>query len=191
MNLTARFESAMVMAAQLHAGQTRKDNKVPYLSHLMAVASLVLDYGGDEDQAIAALLHDTVEDQGGPPTLDPIRGRFGDQVAGLVAGCTESLDTPKPSSLERKRIYLRSIPGKSAKTRFVSCADKLHNARSTVKDFRDVGDAIWARFNVGREDTLWYYTSLADAFHDADPSPITDELKRVVHELVSLSAENG
>jgi (p)ppGpp synthase/HD superfamily hydrolase len=188
--LAERFESAMVMAAQLHRRQTRKDKNVPYIAHLMAVASLVLEYGGNEDQAIAALLHDAVEDQGGRPTLALIRDRFGDEVAEMAAGCTESLEHPRPPWRERKQAYITSIASHSAQTRLVSCADKLHNARATLKDFREADEAIWGRFDGGRADTLWYYASLADAFHDAGRAPIIDELRRTVDELVSLSARN-
>ena len=170
------------------SGQTRKDKRVPYLSHLMATASLVLEYGGNEDHAVAAMLHDAVEDQGGPPTLELIRDRFGSHVAAIVAECTDSLEDPKPRSRERKQNYLDLIPRMSAGARLVSCADKLHNARSTLKDFRDAGGAIWERFDDGRDHTLWYYAALADAFHSAGRSQITDEFRRVVDEILSLSA---
>ena len=187
MTLTERFESALLLATRLHAEQVRKGSGVPYVSHLLAVSSLVMEHGGDEDQAIAALLHDAVEDQGGLPTLKRIRDEFGDRVADIVDGCTDSHETPKPPWRQRKEAYIKSIPEKSPETRFVSCADKLHNARAILADYRKFGDEIWTRFKGKKEGMLWYLESCALAFSEQEKNGLSDELSRVVDELHGLT----
>jgi (p)ppGpp synthase/HD superfamily hydrolase len=133
----------------------------------MSVSALVLENGGDEDQAIAALLHDAVEDQGGKPTLDTIRHLFGDRVADIVLECSDS-DATDPAqklpSLERKRAYLRHLPTISIEALLVTLADKVHNARSIPGDYLQIGDEVWSRFNVGKEDQLAYYSGLFGDF---------------------------
>lgn len=181
--LTPRFEAALVYAAQLHAAQTRKGSGVPYVSHLMAVASLVLEAGGDEDAAIAALLHDAAEDQGGLRTLAEIRRRFGDGVADIVAACSDTFEEPKPPWHARKRAYLAHLRDAPPRVRLVSCADKLHNARAIATDHRRLGEALWARFNAGRDDILWYYRELAAIFTEHGPEPLAAELALVVEGL--------
>ena len=158
--LGPRLQRAFRYAAEKHAGQTRKQTSVAYLSHLMAVASLVLEAGGDEDLAIAALLHDVVEDCGGAPMLKEVKRRFGSRVAKIVDGCTDSDTVPKPPWRGRKESYIRHLKSADAETRLVSAADKLNNVRSILSDYRDVGESIWDRFNGGREGTLWYYRAL-------------------------------
>jgi (p)ppGpp synthase/HD superfamily hydrolase len=185
--LSARFLQAFVFAAEKHKGQTRKASTIPYIAHLMGVASLVLEAGGDEDLAIAALLHDIVEDCGGAYMLREVRRWFGKRVAKVVDGCTDSVADPKPPWRERKETYIRHLRRADADTRLVSAADKLNNVRSIVSDYRAVGEFVWARFNGGREGTLWYYRTLRDEFLRHKPNRITGELQRVVDELEVLA----
>jgi (p)ppGpp synthase/HD superfamily hydrolase len=153
--LTERFDEALVFASRLHASQVRKGTTIPYLSHLLGVASLVLEAGGDEDEAIAGLLHDAVEDQGGQPTLEEIRRRFGDRVAAIVEACTDADTTPKPPWRQRKERYVAHIAGAPADARRVSSADKLCNARAILLDYRILGETLWGRFSGGKDGTLW------------------------------------
>ncbi len=191
MILTARFPQALAYAAELHQKQVRKGGRVPYLAHLLAVAGIVLEYGGDEDEAIAGLLHDAVEDQGGAPIRDEIRARFGDRVAAIVDGCTDGYAQPRLPWRQRKEAFVESIPTASPSVLLVSAADKLHNARSTLVDYRQIGELLWDRFTGRKRGTLWYYRALADAFPKAEPSPLVDELDRVVSELERLVASNA
>ena len=188
--LGPRFLRAFEFAAEKHAGQTRKASAIPYITHLMGVASLVLEAGGDEDLAIAALLHDVVEDCGGAPMLKEVRRRFGKCVAKVVDGCTDADTYPKPPWRERKEEYLRHLAAADADTRLVSAADKLNNVRSIVSDYREVGEFVWVRFNGGREGTLWYYRSLRDEFLRHAPNRITRDLELAVNELESLARNN-
>jgi (p)ppGpp synthase/HD superfamily hydrolase len=185
--LGARFLRAFQFAAEKHAGQTRKASTIPYIAHLMGVASLVLEAGGDEDLAVAALLHDVVEDCGGAPMLDEVQRRFGARVAKVVAGCTDSDTYPKLPWRERKETYMRHLRKADADTRLVSAADKLHNVRSIVSDYRIVGESVWARFNGGRGGTLWYYRALLDEFLRRKPNRVTRELRLAVKELQSAA----
>lgn len=185
--LSHRFTEALVYATELHATQIRKGSKVPYVSHLLGVASIALEYGADEDEAIAALLHDAIEDQGGPPIRTEIRLRFGERVTEIVDGCTDTDITPKPPWEERKKAYIDRIASASASVRLVSAADKLHNIRSILKDYRMQGDLLWDLFKGGKQGTLWYYRSLVTAFHEADSTPIVIELDRLVTELERLA----
>ncbi|MCB1774071.1 MAG: HD domain-containing protein [Gammaproteobacteria bacterium] len=185
--LSRRFEEALVYANQLHAKQIRKGSGTPYVSHLLAVTSLVIEAGGDEDTAIAALLHDGPEDQGGRETLALIRERFGDRVADIVAACSDTFENPKPPWEERKRAYLAHLPHATPDTLLVSCADKLHNARAILRDYRDCGDQLWHRFNGGKQGTLWYYRELVEQFGRATVPPILlNELALVVDEIEAL-----
>src|SRR5579872_1614267 len=145
--LTARFDEAMVYAAKAHAGQTRKASSVPYISHPLAVAALALENGASEDEAIAALLHDVVEDCGGLERLRDVRDRFGDEVAEIVMGCTDATEIPKPPWKGRKEAYLRHLEEAPPSVLLVSACDKLHNVRSLVADLRESGEAVWKRFN--------------------------------------------
>lgn len=184
--LSDRFTRALALACELHRTQARKDTQVPYVAHLLAVAGIVLEHGGKEDEAIAALLHDAVEDQGGEPTLARIERELGENVAAIVEACSDTVVTPKPPWTERKRAYIARIADEPASARLVSAADKLHNARSVLADYRVHGEALWSRFNGGRE-TIWYYRSLVDAFAAAGRSALVDELERVVVELETLA----
>jgi (p)ppGpp synthase/HD superfamily hydrolase len=188
--LGPRLQHAFRYAAEKHAGQTRKQSAVPYLSHLMAVASLVLEAGGDEDMAIAALLHDVVEDCGGLPRLREVRKLFGARVAKIVEGCTDSFGEPKAEWIERKKDYLREVKHADAETRLVSASDKLHNVRTILADYRQDGEAIWTRFNGKKEGTLWYYRALIDEYRRRNPNRNTRELEIAVTELESAVANN-
>lgn len=181
--LSPRFEDALLYATRLHAAQTRKGSGVPYVSHLLAVASLVLEAGGDEDTAIAALLHDAAEDQGGLATLAEIRTRFGDAVADIVSACSDTFEEPKPPWHERKRAYIAHLRDAPPEVRLVSCADKLHNARAIATDHRQIGDALWDRFHADRDDVLWYYRELTAIFREHGPEPLAAELALVVDAL--------
>lgn len=189
--LSERFESALGYAASAHRDQTRKGTDIPYIAHLMGVASIVLENGGDEDTAIAALLHDAVEDQGGEARMEDIQRRFGPRVAAIVAACTDAWTDPKPPWKDRKVEYVAHVRTAPPEVRLVSMADKLHNARALVADYREVGEGLWSRFNGGRQGTLWYYQALADAFAANGPSPLLSEFERTVDELLRLADEPG
>ncbi len=189
--LTGRFEEAFVYAHRLHAAQRRKGTQIPYISHLMAVAALVLEAGGDEDLAIAALLHDAVEDQGGLPRLEEIRGKFGARVAGTVEGLSDSFSLPKPPWRERKEAYLAHLRGAPADTLLVSLADKVHNARTILADLQQEGEAVWGRFTGGKEGSLWYYRSLAAFFEGAAPGGLAGELSRVVSAIERIAERSA
>ena len=188
MPYTEKFENALEYAARLHRDQRRKGTDIPYINHLLAVASLVGENGGTEDEVIAALLHDGPEDQGGLPTLEDIRANFGDEVAEIVDGCTDTYQDPKPPWRERKERYLAHLAGAPDSVRLVSSADKLHNARAVLSDYRTVGEDLWSRFNGGKEGTLWYYQAVVDTLQDG--GPIVEELDRVVVELGTLSGKH-
>jgi (p)ppGpp synthase/HD superfamily hydrolase len=147
--LTSRYDDAFRYAHELHRTQTRKGTAIPYIAHLMTVSALVAEHGGNEDQAIGALLHDAAEDQGGEATLNEIRARFGDAVAEIVSDCTDSWDEPKPDWQPRKEAYLAKLPAKPSQSLLVSLADKTHNAEAILFDYRVLGDELWARFNGG------------------------------------------
>ncbi len=185
--LGPRFNDAFLYAAAKHASQTRKRTGVPYISHLMAVAALVLEAGGDEDEAIAALLHDVVEDCGGVPVLEEVRQRFGGRVAAIVQGCTDAYTIPKPEWNSRKLDYLDTLRRAGDEVRLVSAADKLHNVRTILADYRREGDAVWDRFNGHRDGTLWYYRAVLQVLQEGAPNPLIDELQRVVTELETLA----
>jgi (p)ppGpp synthase/HD superfamily hydrolase len=184
--LGPRFEGALVFATRKHAGQHRKGTAVPYVAHLLSVAGLVLEAGGDEDLAIAALLHDVVEDCGGAPMLKEIRRRFGKRVAHVVDGCTDTDLDPKPPWLQRKKDYIAHLRTADADTRLVSAADKLHNVRSIVATYREIGDRVWERFHGKRDGTLWYYRALLDEFKHKKSGPLIRELERAVIELEAV-----
>jgi (p)ppGpp synthase/HD superfamily hydrolase len=192
MKLSQRFNEALIYAAELHADQLRKgDEGVPYIAHLLGVASLALDYGAGEDQAIAALLHDAVEDQGGWEQVEIIRQRFGEDVTRMVLDCSDAFEIPKPPWRQRKEAYIAHLAHVSPDSRLVSCADKVQNARTILKDYRCKGEALWTRFRGGREGTLWYYRAVLQAFQTLDSHPLIEELERVVIELETLAAIKG
>jgi (p)ppGpp synthase/HD superfamily hydrolase len=187
--LSKRFSNALAYAFTLHATQTRKGTDLPYFSHLMAVCAIVLENGGSEDEAIAALLHDAIEDQGGEATRQEIIRRFGSEVAAIVDGCTDAETIPKPPWRERKEQYIAHLADASPSVRLVSSADKLHNARAILFDYRQIGEALWGRFNGKREGTLWYYRELVIAYGAHGTTRIVEELDRTVTELESLTSQ--
>lgn len=185
--LTEKFSAALTFAAKTHALQLRKGGDIPYLGHLLSVTSLVIEAGGTETQAIAALLHDAAEDQGGEQTLAAICERFGEEVASIVAACSDTFETPKPPWRERKEAYLRHLAWAQPDVLLVSLADKLDNARAILRDFREHGSALWERFNVqDPEAHLWYYRSLLEVFRPRVQGWMVDELERVVEGLELL-----
>ncbi|BAY21108.1 metal dependent phosphohydrolase [Calothrix sp. NIES-2100] len=188
--LTEKFEAALIYATRLHAEQTRKISGVPYITHLLSVAALVLEAGGTEEEAIAGLLHDSIEDQGGKPTREEIRQRFGDTIVAIIDGCTEWDTLPKPPWQERKNRYLENLRHASASVRRVSLADKLHNARSLLIDWRLYGDSIWTNFKIGRERTLWFYQSLLQVYRETGSDWMTEELERIVSQLSQESTNS-
>lgn len=161
---TQRFADAVALAATLHADQVRKGTEITYLSHLLGVASLVLEHGGSEDQAIAALLHDAVEDAGGADTAELIRRDYGDLVADIVIACSDTDQHPKPPWQARKQAYLDHLMSVDERVLLVSLADKVHNCRSLATDEVTHGDVLWERFNATRAQSCWYYTSLREVF---------------------------
>ncbi len=183
--LGERFSRALVMAAELHQAQRRKGTNIPYVAHLLGVCAIVLEEGGDDDLAIAALLHDAIEDQGSKITLDDIGRKFGSRVVAVVKACSDTDKIPKPPWRPRKEKYIEHIRTASGDVLLVSLADKLYNARSILSDHRRIGDAVFDRFNANKEDVLWYYRELAKAF-DANPScpeHLLAEYQKVIAEL--------
>jgi (p)ppGpp synthase/HD superfamily hydrolase len=176
------FESALKYASRLHAGQTRKGSDAPYISHLLAVAAIALEHGATEKEAIAALLHDAVEDQGGQKTLAKIRRRYGKRVAKIVAACSDTDELPKPPWRERKEAYVERLQSEPYSVRLVVAADKLHNARDLLSSYRVQGEDLWSHFNGGREGTLWYYRAVVDALAGA-AEPGDDQLQAIIDEI--------
>ena len=189
-HFTARFEKALVYATRLHNGQSRKSTPIPYIAHLLAVTAMVIEWGGDEEIAIAALLHDAVEDQGGLSTLEEIRGLFGDRVARIVEACSDSYEIPKPPWRERKEKYIHRLRGEGHEVLLVSLADKLHNARSILRDLRSMGPSALDRFRGGRDGTLWYYHTLVIVFKEAENSINVEEFALVVDEIERLAGKS-
>jgi (p)ppGpp synthase/HD superfamily hydrolase len=178
--LSKLYDQALVYASELHRDQVRKGSGIPYIAHLLSVSSRVLSAGGTEVQAIAGLLHDAAEDQGGQATLDEVRAKFGAEVAQIVSDCTDSWVEPKPPWRPRKEAYLASLPSKAATSLLVSLADKLDNAEAILNDYRSIGDDLWDRFTGGREGTIWYYRTVSDIFNEALPGRLARELSETV-----------
>ena len=187
MLMTDRFAKAMTFAADLHRNQVRKGSGVPYIAHLMSVAALALEHSANEDEAIAALLHDAIEDQGGDVTRQEIRSRFGNAVTEIVNGLTDSDVQPKPPWRERKEVYIAHLGSASPSVLLISVCDKLHNATSILRDYRRIGEDLWSRFRGGKEGTLWYYRALVTTYQRCYPSPLVEELDKVVTELETLA----
>jgi len=192
--LTDRLDRAFTYAREHHASDVRKGTAIPYLSHLLGVCSLVLDMEGSEDEAIAALLHDVIEDGGGVAAEVRIRTDFGDDVARIVRACSDTDEEPKPPWRPRKEAYLAAIEHKRPDELRVSLADKVHNARAILLDYRTEGDVLWTRFSAGRDEQLWYYRALASGFEarrddlGEAAGPAVDELRRVVEEIAAVSS---
>jgi (p)ppGpp synthase/HD superfamily hydrolase len=181
-----RFREAFGFAAELHAEQTRKSTDVPYIAHLMGVSSNAIEYGGGEDEAIAALLHDAPEDCGGRPVLEEISARFGDRVAGIVEACTDTFEEPKPEWIERKVRYVAHVKHSTPQARLVSAADKLYNVTAILKDYRTIGEKVFERFKKTKWHVLWYYRSLAGEFLSAEDNELNRGFARTVAELERL-----
>jgi (p)ppGpp synthase/HD superfamily hydrolase len=188
MPLGARFEEGLLLAARLHAAQVRKLSGVPYVGHLLGACATVLTHGGDEDQALAALLHDAVEDQGGQATREEIARRFGEPVAQIVDGCTDATQTPKPPWRQRKEAHLARLANASAAVCLVEAADKLDNVRALAREYRRHGPAMWGHFRGGRDGTLWYYRAMLDVLRRAAPADLVAELEQALRELEQLVA---
>lgn len=189
--LTHQYTAALVYCAEIHAGQQRKGSSTPYLAHLLSVSALVLEDGGDETEAIAALLHDSLEDQPGRTSREEIRRRFGERVAQLVVACTDTPPDyqggPKPPWRERKERYLKHIQEGAGGAIRIVMADKLHNARTMLADYRREGESLWKIFNAGKADQLWFYQSIVAAFEQSGAQGLLfDEFRRAVAELVHL-----
>lgn len=189
MAYSIRYEQALAFAAWLHEKQIRKGSGVPYISHLLAVSGLVIENGGSEDEAIAALLHDAIEDQsqrfGGADNLRTIlHDRFGEIVLRIVEGCTDADTAPKPPWRARKEAYIARLAHVDNSVLLVSACDKLHNARTLLTDLREWGDDLWVRFNGGKEGSLWYYRSMVETLRSAGaPFRIVNELDEIVQEI--------
>jgi (p)ppGpp synthase/HD superfamily hydrolase len=179
--ITRRLADALDFAVRAHGDQVRKGTKIPYVSHLLGVAGLVFEGGGDEELAIAGLLHDVLEDTSA--SEEQLEETFGPRIARIVEACSDTQAKPKPPALERKKLYLGHLEQTDADTLLVSLADKLHNARTLLLDFRTGGAAVFQRFNLSREETLWYYGELANVYARRRPRALADELKRVVADL--------
>ena len=178
--LTARFDEAFRYAHEVHRSQKRKGTDAPYIGHLMGVASIVLDDGGTEDEAIAALLHDAAEDHGGRGRLADVKARFGDAVAQIVEDCTDSWQTPKEPWNERKRAYVHHARRLARPSLRVSAADKVHNAYAILRDLRNSGERVWERFSAAPDDVMSYYEGLVRSYREAGGGPLVDELDRIV-----------
>lgn len=189
--LSERFDEALVYASAAHRMQVRKGSNIPYVSHLLGVTAIALENGADEDQAIAALLHDAVEDQGGAERLLDIRTRFGERVAQIVADCTDTDVEPKPPWRERKEAYIAGLADKPITSLEVSLADKTHNAGAINTDLRAEGEVVWERFTGRKEGTLWYYRSLADTFARLVPGKASARFALEVEEMEQLANGNG
>ncbi len=176
------------MALHFHKSQLRKTRKTPYISHLLAVAALVLQDGGSEDEAIAALLHDAPEDQGGKVTLALIMETFGENVAEIVEVCSDSFTTPKPPWQARKEEHLEVVKKASPSVHRVILADKLHNARSLLRDLKAIGRDVWLNFNGGEESSLWYLKSMHHVLSEAQPGYLADEFGKVINEIENMSS---
>jgi (p)ppGpp synthase/HD superfamily hydrolase len=189
MALSTRFDQALETASRLHREQVRKGTTIPYVSHVIGTCSIALEYGANEDQAIAALLHDVIEDI---ESVDDARAEvavFGPEVLRIVEACSDTDLRPKPSWPERKQSYVARIPDEDAAVLLVSASDKLHNARAILRDVRTEGDALWTRFKAGRDGQLWYYRGLVTAFRSnpAHHRELVDELDRTVREIERLA----
>ncbi len=187
MKLTQRFRDALGLAFDLHKDQQRKGTQTPYIAHLMSVTALILENGGDEDQAIAGLLHDAVEDQGGLATLEIIRDQFGDRVAYLVEACSDSYSSPKPIWRVRKEQFIGRLKFVLPDVYLILLADKLHNARTILTELELKGPEIWEKFNGGRAGSLWYYRELVDFFLIQLPGQMAKELEEIVTKLEQSS----
>ena len=191
MPVSPRLSDAFALARALHANQTRKGSGIPYITHLMSVAALVGEYGGNEDQMIAALLHDAVEDQGGRPTLRRIRTAFGDAVANLVDGCSDADTVPKPPWRARKQAFIDQTRSAAPPLKLVIAADKLHNLLSIARDVENHGPEVWNRFRGKRDGTVWYHEEIVRALAENWEHPILAPLAEAVERMGGSDAHSG
>jgi (p)ppGpp synthase/HD superfamily hydrolase len=185
--LSSKFTKALAYASRVHGGKLRKKTKIPDIGHILGVTAIALEYGANETEAIAALLHDAVEDAGGEKRLRDIQRKFGGAVAKIVDGCTDSYAEPKPPWLDRKQKYVGHVRSASASTKLVSASDKLQNVRSLLRNYREDGSKLWRRYSSGKEGALWYYRALVKAFTGKRIQPLVRELDRVLTELESMA----
>jgi len=189
MKLSRQFEKALVYATRAHGDQTRKKTGIPYIAHILGVSAIAMEYGANETEAIAAVLHDAVEDCGGERRFRDIEKKFGKAVTKIVDGCTDTYETPKPPWRERKEAYLAHLKNSNSATRLVSALDKLHNTRAILAELRRHGLEVFGRFSGKKDGTLWYYRALVTAFREhGDHTDLVDELDRVVTQIEKLSA---
>jgi (p)ppGpp synthase/HD superfamily hydrolase len=190
MQLSQKFQDALIYAIRAHGDQMRKKTGIPFVAHILGVTGIAMEYGATETEAIGALLHDTVEDCGGAERLRDIREKFGNDVAHIVDGCTDTYETPKPPWPERKRAYIEHLQHSDSSTRLVSASDKLHNTRAILAELRRHGLEVFERFSGKKEGTLWYYRTLVTAFRrHRDHADLIDELDRVVSAIEQFVAE--
>ena len=192
--LSERFRLALEHAMTLHAADVRKHTRIPYIAHLLSVCGLGLTDGGSEDEAIAALLHDALEDHPDRITASVLEAMFGSRVRVIVEACTDTpadyRGGPKPRWRERKQDYINHISRSAAVDLRVSLADKLDNSRAILADYREIGETLWDRFNAPKADQIWYYRSLVTAFHEAAvQSPMLGELDRTVSNLEEATGQ--
>ncbi len=184
-----KFEQALVFSNQVHAEQKRKGSGAPYFAHIMGVTALVLEDGGTEEEAIAALLHDSAEDQGGQAMLDTIREKFGAKVAQIVEECSDTLETPKPSWKRRKENHLQVLESAAQETIRIMLADKIYNARNLLRGLTEHGDQVWESFKGGREGTLWYFHQMHALFHRRRTGYMLDEFTRLIHAIETFPVD--
>jgi GTP pyrophosphokinase len=185
MRLSGMYEEALIYAFRVHSAQVRKGSGVPYVSHVLAVSALALEHGADEEEAVAALLHDAVEDHGAA-LREEIQARFGARVLEIVDGCSDAAGHPKPPWQERKLRYVGRLASESPSVQLVSGCDKLHNLRSIIRDYRTIGEELWTRFNGGKEGTLWYYREVISALGRL-PVALERELRAAWQEMEALA----
>ncbi len=187
--LGQRFEQALSLAIQVHANQRRKDSGAPYIAHVLGVTALVLEDGGSEDEAIAALLHDSAEDQGGEEMLATIRAKFGEKIAAIVDECSDTLEMPKPPWQARKQNHLARLEHASPEAIRVMAADKVYNSRNLLRGLLERGDTIWENFKGGRDGTLWYFKQMHNILNKIHPGYLTNELFRAIEDIELISPD--
>ncbi len=198
MHLTTRFSEALTGAADIHRDQLRKDTKIPYVEHVLGVASIALFHGANEDEAIAALLHDAIEDAPKERGVESVRGwirsSFGATVLEIIEGCTDTDEVPKPAWRKRKEDYIAHVAKASSSVVLVSAADKLHNAMEILADYRELGDELWRRFNAdaGKAGTIGYYRGLVEAYRKTGHHPrLVQKLDEVVKQIETAARHPG
>lgn len=189
--LSRKFEHALTFANQVHAEQKRKDSGAPYFAHVIGVAALVLEDGGSEEEAIAALLHDTAEDQGGQAMLDEIAERFGDKISRIVSECSDTLVIPKPPWRERKEAHIKKLRMAHPETIRIMLADKVYNSRNLLRGLQQRGEQVWGNFKGGRDGTLWYFKQMYATFALTCPPTnyLMDELARNIRRIENYPDE--